>query len=393
MTKRRRTLRRAPLLLAAPLILYLVFAFFLPVGAMLTRGMTEQEMPTLWPETAAQLKKWDGTGTPPDRLVQTMAREMIETRRGRTLNLVANRINYAIAGSRSLIFGTAQRIEDGAPANRATDFVAIDPRWGRRGTWAALRHASGPVTSFYLLAALDRRLDTTDTITPVPEDQRVFVNIFLRTFEISAIVTLLCALLGYPLACLLASLPQRAANPLLILVLLPFWTSTLARTTAWVVLLQTEGVINGALQSLGLTDAPLPLLYNRLSVYIAMTHVLLPFLILPLYGVMRSVPLATLRAARSLGAGPIVAFARVYFPQTLPGLIAGAAIVFTLSLGYYVTPALVGGGGDQMISASIAFYTNQSLNWGLAAALSLLLLLPLLLLWPVGRAMLTRERV
>jgi putative spermidine/putrescine transport system permease protein len=168
-------------------------------------------------------------------------------------------------------------------------------------------------------------------------------------------------------------------------VLLPFWTSTLVRTTAWVVLLQTNGVVNNLIQWLGLANGPLPLLYNRMGVYIAMTHVLLPFLILPLYGVMRGIRPEAMRAALSLGAHPAKAFLRVYLPQTLPGVAAGAAIVFALALGYYLTPALVGGGSDQLVGASIAFYTNESLNWGMAAALSLLLLAPLLIVLAMAR--------
>lgn len=273
------------------------------------------------------------------------------------------------------------------PGNSAATLAQIDPRWGRPAIWAAMRHADGPLTSHYLLAALDRRLTADDRIVRVAPQQAVFETIFLRTFKISAVVALLCVALGYPVAYLLASLPQRAANPLLILVLLPFWTSALVRTAAWAVLLQSNGVVNNMLQYVGLIDAPLQLIYNRVGVYIAMTHVLLPFFILPLYGVMKGISPTAMRAASSLGAPPLRAFWKVYLPQSLPGVAAGAIIVFTLALGYYVTPALVGGGADQMISASIAFYTNQSLNWGMAAALSLFLLLPLALMLFAGRTM------
>ncbi len=377
--------RTWPWALLAPLLLVLVAAFAVPVGMMLIRGVSEREIPQHMPAGAAALQAWEGNGIPPDSVATIVARDLVAARRSGSLNRVANRLNYDVVGSRSLIFDTAAAIDAGRPVTGTAALAAIDPRWGQREIWAALRHASGPVSSFYFWASLDRRVDADGRIVPVPRERAVFVEILARTFEISAVVTLLCMLLGYPVAALLAGLPSRVANPLLILVLLPFWTSTLVRTTAWVVLLQTNGVVNGMLQWLGVTNAPLPLLYSRTGVYIAMTHVLLPFFILPLYGVMQGLSADTTRAARSLGAGPVATFTRVYLPQTLPGVIAGAVIVFTLALGYYLTPALVGGGGDQMISASIAFYTSQSLNWGMAAALSILLIVPLGVALVAGR--------
>ncbi len=373
--------------LVAPLLLFLIGSFVAPVLLMLSRAVTDRELMTVWPDSTAALRQWQDGGLPPDAIARTVSREMLTARRGGTLNRVANRLNYDMVGSRSLLYATADRLEAGAPGDSVAALTRIDSRWGHPEIWAAMRHADGPLTSHYLLAALDRRIAADDSIIRVPPEQAVFSNIFLRTFTISVVVALLCVALGYPVAYLLVSLPQRVANPLLILVLLPFWTSALVRTAAWAVLLQTNGVVNNALQNIGLIDAPLQLIYNRLGVYIAMTHVLLPFFILPLYGVMKGISPTTMRAASSLGAPPLRAFWKVYLPQTLPGVAAGAIIVFTLALGYYVTPALVGGGADQMISASIAFYTNQSLNWGMAAALSLLLLLPLALMLFAGRTM------
>lgn len=373
--------------LVAPLLLFLLASFVVPALMMLSRAVVDRDLERVWPESAAALRQWDGGGVPPDALAATVARDMLKARRAGTLNQVANRLNYDMVGSRSLLYATADRLDEGSPGARITDLAQIDPRWGEPGIWAAMRHADGPLTTHYLLAALDRRLNEDDHIVGVSAEQAVFTNIYVRTFQISAIVALLCAALGYPVAYLLASLPDRKANPLLVLVLLPFWTSALVRTAAWAVLLQTNGLVNNALQTIGVIDAPLQLIYNRLGVYIAMTHVLLPFFILPLYGVMKGIAPNEMRAASSLGARPLRAFLSVYLPQTLPGVAAGTIIVFTLALGYYVTPALVGGGADQMISASIAFYTNQSLNWGMAAALSLFLLLPLLMMVFAGRTM------
>jgi putative spermidine/putrescine transport system permease protein len=209
----------------------------------------------------------------------------------------------------------------------------------------------------------------------------VFGRILLRTFEISAVVTVLCLLLGYPLAWWLSTLPARRANLLMILVLVPFWTSILVRVAAWVVLLQREGLVNGALMAASVIDEPLALLFNRTGVVIAMVHILLPFMILPIYSVMKSVPPSYLRAAISLGSPPLAAFFRVYVPQTLPGIGAGGLLVFILSIGYYVTPALLGGASDQMLSYYIAQYTNVDVNWGMACALGAILLAATLVLY------------
>lgn len=373
--------------LLAPSFIFLLLTFVLPVALMLLRGVSDPTLREVWPESTAALEAWNGERLPPDSTARIVARDIAASHRNGTISRVANRLNYDQPGSRGLLYETAARLPDASSINGISDMARVDPRWGDFEIWTALRNATGPATSFYLLAALDRRLGADGRVYTVPPEQRVFTDIFLRTFKISLVVSLLCGLLGYPVAYLLAHMPPGRANLLMILVLLPFWTSALVRTTAWVVLLQTNGILNTALLGAGLIDQPLELIYNRLGVYIAMTHVLLPFLILPLYGVMKGIDPATVRAAASLGASPFRAFLRVYLPQTLPGIGAGLLIVFTLALGYYLTPALVGGGGDQMISASIAFYTNQSLNWGMAAALSLLLLIPLVVLALAGRTL------
>ena len=256
----------------------------------------------------------------------------------------------------------------------------INPAWGERATWAAIKGASGPMTSFYLLATLDLTRNVDGAIVAAPPDQAIYRDVFARTFTISFGVTALCLILGFPVAYLLATLPPRRSNLLMIFVLLPFWTSLLVRTCAWIVLLQREGVVNNSLRWLGIVDEPLRLIYNRFGVYVAMTHVLLPFMILPLYSSMKAISPAYMRAAASLGASPVTAFLRVYLPQTLPGIGAGCLLVFILALGYYITPALVGGAADQMISYFIALYTTETVNWGLASALGAVLLLATLLL-------------
>jgi putative spermidine/putrescine transport system permease protein len=196
----------------------------------------------------------------------------------------------------------------------------------------------------------------------------------LRTFLIAAIVTVACAAIGLPYAMLAAAITGWKRSALLLAVLIPLWTSLLVRTTAWFVLLQNEGLINGALQAVGLIDSPLPLIFNRLGVVIAMTHVLLPFMVLPIYSVLLSVPHNLMQAAASMGASPLRAFWRVLLPLSLPGVLSGSLLVFMVAIGYYITPALVGGANDQMISSVIAFYATGTANWGLAGALGLILL-------------------
>jgi putative spermidine/putrescine transport system permease protein len=189
--------------------------------------------------------------------------------------------------------------------------------------------------------------------------------------------------LAYPISYLLATLPLRYSNLLMIFVLLPFWTSLLVRTTAWIVMLQSQGVLNDLFVFFGLVsdDNRLQLIYNLTGTIIAMTHILLPFMVLPIYSVMKTISPSYMRAALSLGANPTVAFIRVYVPQTQSGIGAGSILVFILSIGYYITPALVGGTDGTLISNQIAYHMQSSLNWGLAAALGALLLFSVLVLY------------
>jgi putative spermidine/putrescine transport system permease protein len=216
-----------------------------------------------------------------------------------------------------------------------------------------------------------------------PENQRIYMMLFGRTIYMSLVITISCILLGYPVAWLLANLPMRTANVLMILVLLPFWTSLLVRTSAWKVMLQQQGVINDTLVWLGLVDdaGRLIMINNQFGTIVAMTHILLPFMILPLYSVMQTIPPTYLRAAKSLGATNWTAFWRVYFPQSVPGIGAGSILVFILSIGYYITPEIVGGTTGTFISNRIAYHISSSLNWGLAAALGTILLSAVLILY------------
>lgn len=366
--------------LAAPLVLFLLVAFAFPLCLMLVKSVEDRELSAAFPKSAALLHEWDGTRLPPPETIATFVRELKAARGSETLSFVANRLNFDLNGFRSMLLTAARRLPGESPDALAA-LTMLDPRWGEVEHWGAVKRASGPYTDFFLLAALDLKKSAVGEIEGVGEERAIFRIVFVRTLWISLLVTAVCLALGYPVAYLLATQPPGRANLLMILVLLPFWTSLLVRTTAWVVLLQTDGVVNGVLTWSGLIAAPLKLIYNRLGVCIAIAHVLLPFMILPLYSVMKGIGTTTMRAAVSLGAHPFLAFARIYVPQTLPGVAAGCLLVFISAIGYYITPALVGGADDQMISFFIAFYTNQTMNWGLAAALGAVLLAATLVLY------------
>jgi len=378
---RRRRLRA--LLLVLPLVLFVAVTFLMPIAAMLARSVYDPELGRILPRAAAALRQWDGTGLPPEPAWQALSDDLREARSAGTIGKAGTILNYEIAGTRSLLTKTAQQLERQPGGDPKPMFLAIDTRWGDSDLWGALKRATGRWTIARYANALDWRITGYATLAPQPPEQRIYVMLFLRTAKVGLLVTLFCLLLGYPVAHLLATLPLRVSNLLMILVLLPFWTSLLVRTTAWIALLQKQGVLNDALVALGLIteEGRVPLIYNQTGTLIAMTHVLLPFMILPLYSVMKSVSPVYMRAAASLGAGPVTAFRRVYLPQTLPGVGAGSILVFILAIGYYITPALVGGDSGALISNLIAYHMQKSLNWGLAAALATLLLAGVMVLY------------
>ena len=379
--------------LTLPLLAFLLLTFVGPIAALLAKSVVDTDVPRILPRVTAALRTWDARALPPDSAWTALADDLREARAEGTLASAATRLNYDVTGYRSLLFTTARGLPDRIEGSAREAFLAIDPQWGQLETWGALRRAAGPVTDFFLLAAVDLKRDAAGRVVPENEDEVVFRMILGRTLWIAAVVTLACLLLGYPTAWYLSRQGGRKAAVLLFLVLLPFWTSLLVRTVAWVVLLQREGVVNDALLTTGLVAEPLKMIFNRFAVYVAMVHVLLPFMILPLYSVMKSIPATYVRAAASLGAPPFVAWLRVYFPQTVPGIGAGALMVFIQALGYYVTPALVGGADDQMISYFIAFYASRTINWGMAAALALILLLATMALYAVYQRLIGVDRM
>ena len=368
--------------LLAPALMLMVAAFVWPIVSLLTNSVRAPEFATTMPNLSAWLQSWDGQSMPAETAFRLVAEEFGAAMDAKNLAMASTRLNYEKGGLRSLAMKTGRRAKD-LQAPFAEALVRVDPAWGEIETWRALKGASGVFTDRFVLQALDLERKPDSGIGAVPPEQRVYLDRLEVTLWISIVVTLLAALIGYPMAYVMAMAGKTAGRVLFILVLLPFWVSLLVRTAAWVVLLQKEGILNGAMLALGLIAEPKQLIFNRLGVYIAMVHVLLPFLVLPLYSVMKSIPRDHMRAAASLGAGPVSAFMTVYFPQTIPGLGAGCLLVFILAIGFYVTPALVGGSGDQMISGMISELALGTANWGLASALALLLLCCIAIIYPV----------
>jgi putative spermidine/putrescine transport system permease protein len=367
--------------LVFPLLLFVIVSFVIPIGQMLHRSVYHDGLSA----SAPSLRAWfdaHPAGTPPDEAAfEALVTDLRKMREDKTQGLAGTRVNYDYSGGRSLVTSGARDAARVEPPYREA-MLALNPAWGDPLLWQAMRDSATGYTSSFYLAALDLTHDASGEIVGVEGDRAIYRTLFVRTFVLSAVITVLTLILGFPIAHLLATLPLRQSNLLMILVLLPFWTSLLVRTTSWIVLLQTEGVINNSLVALGIVsnDGRIPMIYNQAGTIIAMTHVLLPFTVLPLYSVMRTIKPAYVRAARSLGATSWTAFRRVYLPLTVPGIAAGALLVYILSVGYYITPAIVGGASGQLISNLIAFHMSKS-NWSSAAAIAALLLAAVLVLY------------
>ncbi|MDX1593417.1 MAG: ABC transporter permease [Gammaproteobacteria bacterium] len=374
----RRAVRRSKIkaaLLVAPLFLFLVITFIVPIFEMLTRSVSNPEIYTHLPRTTEALQQWDGESLPPEEAFVALVEDLAEGKENRTLGKVATRLNYEYSGARSTVMRSARRVSRIDPPYREA-MIELDKDWGNVDLWRLIKRESDPYTATYYLAALDMEYKPDGSIEMMPEDQQIYLPLFWRTIWMSVLITAFTLILGYPIAFLLATLPSKYSNLLMILVLLPFWTSLLVRTTTWIAMLQTQGVLNDMLVWIGLLseDGRLQMMHNKIGTFVAMTHILLPFMILPLYSVMKTIPPSFMRAARSLGATMPVAFWRVYVPQTIPGIGAGGILVFILSIGYYITPALVGGQSGIFITNFIAYHMQTSLNWGLAAAIGSILL-------------------
>ncbi|RGP35621.1 ABC transporter permease [Pseudotabrizicola alkalilacus] len=380
-TAQKRAKRRA-FLLVLPLLAFIVITFIVPIGQLMHQAIYNDGFSANMPRMTAWFAETPPGTEPDDAAWEALALDLKDAAAARSVGVVGTRVNYEMSGTRSLFTSTARGAARFEPPYRDA-LLAADEKWADPNLWGTMRQVSDAYSANFFLAAIDMTRDVNGKIVPMPEERQIYVSLFVKTFLLAGLITFTCFLLGFPIAHLLATLPMKWSNLLMILVLLPFWTSLLVRTTSWMVLLQQQGVVNNTMVALGIIseDGRIQMIYNQMGTIIAMTHILLPFMILPLYSVMRPIPPSYVRAARSLGATSWTAFRRVYLPQTLPGVGAGSLLVFILAVGYYITPALVGGASGQLISNLIAFHMQSSLNWSLASALAALLLGAVLVLY------------
>ena len=361
--------------LVCPLLALIISAFVLPILFMLSAAVYDDSYSSLMPESTTAMQEWDGESPITEAMAAAMVSDLIRARENKDIGKVANRVNREYSGATSLFKSTSRSAKKFEPPYLEA-LLAKDKDWNDMELWQGIKIASNTYTLGYIANAIDMRAKATGGFEPQDELRQIHITLFIRTIEISFIVTVACLLLGYPVAYLMANLPLRTSNLLLILVLMPFWTSLLVRTTAWIAMLQGQGVMNDLFVAFGIANDEdrFSLIYNKTGTLIAMTHIMLPFMIMPLYSVMKTISPAYVRAAKSMGATNWTAFWKVYFPQSVPGIGAGSLLVFILAIGYYITPALVGGQDGQMISNIIDFHMRKSLNWNLAAALGFVLL-------------------
>ncbi len=384
-----RALRRQKiqaLMLIAPLLLFIILTFVAPIADMLFRSVENGIVSKTLPQTVVALQKWDPDSAeiPGEAVFTALYNDLKVAVKEKSHTRLGSRLNYETSGMSSLFRKTGRKIKKMEEGDFKAQFIKADKKWNRLETWLTIKRFSPKYIDGYFLSAAD--LERTEAgIERKPVGERIYLKLFVRTLIMSITITLSCVLLGYPVSFLLATLPMRTSNLLMILVLLPFWTSLLVRTSAWKVLLQQQGVINDFLVWIRVIDAGsrLVMMNNQTGTIIAMTHILLPFMVLPLFSVMKTISPNYVRAAKSLGANDWTAFWRVYFPQSVPGIGAGSILVFILSIGYYITPELVGGTSGIFISNRIAYHISSSLNWGLGAALGVILLVLVMALYGI----------
>jgi putative spermidine/putrescine transport system permease protein len=366
--------------LVLPLVVFLAMFFVWPIVTMLKQSVSDPAVHDTLKQTAKIAVNWNGKAPVPPALHEAFVNDLRGIEDRQKLGAVVRRLNSAKSGFRTLMRKTDRKAKK---TEGPINLVEVDKRWGDASWWRVIAQASSPYTDRYLLASLDHKRDKESHIVALPKGESANLTILGRTFLISFSVMIACLCIGLPYAMILASAKGWCRNLLLAAVLLPLWTSLLVRTTAWFIILQNRGLINMLLQGLGIIDEPIPLIFQRSGLIIAMTHVLLPFMVLPIYSILLSLPKNLMSAASSLGAHPVMAFLKVLLPLSARGIASGCLLVFMSSIGYYITPALIGGPTDQMISSVIAFYATETANWGMAGALGLTLLTVTLILYVV----------
>ena len=363
-------------LLVAPLLLFLIITYVFPIGDMLVRSVDDREVTNMLPKTFKAMENWDGQDLPSEEVFEAFYFDMDLLIKEKREGKLSTQLNYTKNGFKSIIKKLRRSMKKFEEGNYKEQIMSVHKRWADVEYWRAIKARSNSYTGQKYLKGMDMYTNENGDIVSVSEDRRVHRVLWLRTLEVAFFVTIFCFLMAYPIAHLLATLPMKYSNLLMICVLLPFWTSLLVRTASWMILLQQQGVVNDFFVWIGLvTDDNRPeMMYNKIGTYVAMTQILLPFMVLPLYSVMKTISPSLMRAGKSLGGTPFVAFWKVYFPLTIPGIGAGSLLVFILAIGYYITPALVGGASGTLISNQIAFHMKSTLDWSFASAMGLMLL-------------------
>lgn len=381
--------------LTLPVIAFMAFSFLAPVGTMLWQSIHEPEVADALPETLAALETWDAQSLPSETVYRAAALELEKLRAERALGGIAARVNRVHAGAHSTIVRTGRQLEGAKPASWREAMIEADADWGDAAIWRGIQRAGKPYTMLHYLHAVDLEYDVAGNVVALGPERSIHLRLLANTLLASLGITLICLALGYPLAYVIANGRKPWGTVAMAMVLVPFWMSLIVRSMSWIAMLQSQGLVNDALVAVGAIrdDERLIMIHNMIGTVVAMTHVLLPFLVLPLYAVMRTIPPLHRQAAASLGAGPWRTFLQVYWPQTMPGVGAGALLVFMLAIGYYIAPAVVGGRTGQFISNVIAYHMQHSLNWGLAAALNFVLLACVVAIFIVFHRLVGVERI
>ncbi len=363
------------LALVAPLATVIILVLLVPLFRFALFSVDNRNTQQWLTHTAQALEGWDGTTIPGDAAFAAMALDLSLS--GEDAAKLASKLNFFQSGMISLVRKTAGNLDEIAPTRAS--FEAFDRQWGDLKTWRAIGLGAKAFTAEHYLNAVDLRTANPSDLLSIevqPERKQIYVKLWVRTILVAVSVVCISIAIGYPLAYYLSSVQGYTFILGMGFVLLPFWTPLLARIASWQVLLESTGVIKSVLVGSGLvSDSNVPQLFNNLFASIlVMSYVLLPYAVLPTYAVMKKVPPSLFVAALTLGASPVRAFFTVYLPQTLPGVLAGGILIFVFSFGFYLTPELVGGPGGSLIGNQIAYNFAKSLNWGLAGALSTMLI-------------------
>ena len=363
-------------LLVAPLLLFLFITYIFPIGDMLTRSIDDREVTNWLPKTFKAMENWDGKDLPDEEVFEAFYFDFTNLVDQKLEGKLSTQLNYEKNGFKSIIKKLRRASRKFEEGNYKEQIMAVHKRWADVEYWRAIKRRAPAFSYVKYLKGIDMYKNEDGKIVQVEEDRRIHKTLWLRTLEVAFFVTLFCFLMAYPIAHLLATLPMKYSNLLMICVLLPFWTSLLVRTASWMILLQQQGIVNDFFVWIGLVtdETRLEMMYNKIGTYVAMTQILLPFMVLPLYSVMKTISPSLVRAGKSLGATPFITFWKVYFPLTIPGIGAGCLLVFILAIGYYITPALVGGASGTLISNQIAFHMKSTLDWSFASAMGVMLL-------------------